>query len=114
MTRWVAVCAGAAVVISVAAAAQADEMKQTMQELYSYVVITDLCLDVHPELKSRGLQAFADTLAPQAEAARAYVQRYPDPVYDAGLKRHHFGISDQDLDIACDKLAAAGRVGKMP
>jgi hypothetical protein len=75
---------------------------------YALAAIIDVCIRTHPELTDAGLRAYANSVAPYVDAARDYVQRHPEPNYDAAFKLPNLGISQAELDNICPKIARTG------
>lgn len=75
---------------------------------YTLAAIINVCIKTHPSLTDRGLEAYANSMAPYVGAARDYVRHHPDEAYDAAFKLPNLGITATQLDSICPKIANSG------
>jgi hypothetical protein len=106
--RLAGFCIGLVAVLPLGSALGTATLRPGPRTTYALAAIIGVCMKTHPGLKDRGLEAFANSVAPYVDKARNYVQRHPDPRYDAAFNLPNLGISDAQLDNICPKIASSG------
>lgn len=106
--RLVGFCLGLCAALPMGAAFGTATLRPGPRTTYVLAAIIDVCMKTHPDLADKGLHAFANSVAPYVDQAREYVRQHPDTAYDAQFRVPNLGITPEQLDDICPKIANSG------